>query len=54
MSKLEATVVKGEVVPTGAEPRAFSSGLCECTGDWCSCLAVFCCAPITTAQLFTK
>ena len=38
------------------ERRAFSSGLFDCgTSDDCgSCLAVVCCLPITTAQLFSK
>ena len=32
----------------------WSSGLCDCTGDWCSCLSVFCCGAVTTAQLCTR
>jgi len=50
------TVVRGEVVhPKGeAAHHAWSSGLCDCTGDWCSCLSVWCCSSVTTAQLFTR
>ena len=33
---------------------AFSSGLFGCGDDCGSCLAVVCCLPITTAQLFSK
>ena len=32
----------------------WSSGLCDCTGDWCSCLSVWCCGSVTTAQLCTR
>ena len=32
----------------------WSSGLCDCTGDWCSCLSVWCCFSVTTAQLCTR
>ena len=32
----------------------WSSGLCDCTGDWCSCLSVWCCGSVATAQLFTR
>ena len=45
----------GEVkVPPEAVVGAFSSGLFGCTDDCGSCLAVACCLPITTAQLFSK
>mmetsp|Transcript_21265 Transcript_21265/g.44819 ORF Transcript_21265/g.44819 Transcript_21265/m.44819 type:complete len:167 (-) Transcript_21265:1253-1753(-) len=34
--------------------KGWSSGLCACTSDWCSCLANLCCSPCTTAQLWTR
>lgn len=50
------TVVRGEVVHPKREAaqHAWSSGLFDCTGDWCSCLSVWCCSSVTTAQLFTR
>jgi len=33
---------------------AWSSGLFSCTADWCSLFTVLFCAPITTAQLYTR
>ena len=49
-------VVKGEVIHPQREAaeHAWSSGLCDCTGDWCSLFSVWCCTPVTTAQLFTR
>jgi len=49
-------VVKGEVIHPQREAaqNAWSSGLCDCTGDWCSLFSVWCCTPVTTAQLFTR
>ena len=47
-------LVKGQAVSTEPAKGVFSSGLCDCTADWCSCCAVLCCSPITVAQLFTK
>ena len=49
-------VVKGEVIHPQREAaqNAWSSGLCDCTGDWCSLFTVWCCTPVTTAQLFTR
>ena len=48
------TVVQG--TPVGQAdmtvPRSFTSGLCDCCNDGKTCLAVWCCAPITTAQLW--
>ena len=48
------TVVQG--TPVGQAdmtvPRSFTSGLCDCCNDGKTCLAVWCCSPITTAQLW--
>ena len=48
------TVVQG--TPVGQAdmtvPRGFTSGLCDCCNDGKTCLAVWCCSPITTAQLW--
>ena len=37
-----------------AVPRGWTSGLCDCLNDCCSCFAVWCCTPITVAQLYVK
>jgi len=44
-------VATGTPVTTVAPSSGFSSGLCECNTDWCSCCAATFCGPTVTAQL---
>lgn len=47
-------VVKGTVMGGAQDEPQWSSGLCDCTGEWNSCISVWFCMPVTVAQLTTK
>ena len=51
---VERATPYAHAVPLAESNRLWRDGICSCTADWCSCVAVCCCSPITVAQLFMR